>query len=147
MRRLGAGAVALSFALSATSYAQAQAKKRGDDIGLANVSAYSSGVMGYETPNIDRVGKEGIRLLQYYGEQSCTADRSAFLTGQHIIRTGLSKVGFPGAPMGMSQLDPSIGGLLKSLGYATGQFGKNHVGAANLMGEPPGQTTLIPGLT
>jgi arylsulfatase len=141
--------MALSFALSATSFAQGQAKKPnilvlwGDDIGLANVSAYSSGVMGYETPNIDRVGKEGLRLLQYYGEQSCTAGRSAFLTG----RTGLSKVGFPGAPMGMSQLDPSIGGLLKSLGYATGQFGKNHVGAANLMGEPPGQTTLIPGLT
>ena len=103
----------------------------GDDIGLANVSAYSDGVMGYETPNIDRIGKEGIRFLQYYGEQSCTAGRSAFLTGQHIIRSGLSKVGFPGAPMGMSQLDPSIGGLLKSLGYATGQFGKNHVGDRN----------------
>ena len=87
--------------------------------------------MGYETPNIDRIGKEGIRFLQYYGEQSCTAGRSAFLTGQHIIRSGLSKVGFPGAPMGMSQLDPSIGGLLKSLGYATGQFGKNHVGDRN----------------
>ena len=115
----------------------AQAKKPnilviwGDDIGLANVSAYSSGVMGFETPNIDRIGKEGIRFLQYYGEQSCTAGRSAFLTGQHIIRSGLSKVGFPGAPMGMSQLDPSIGGLLKSLGYATGQFGKNHVGDRN----------------
>ena len=115
----------------------AQAKKPnilviwGDDIGLANVSAYSSGVMGYETPNIDRIGKEGIRFLQYYGEQSCTAGRSAFLTGQHIVRSGLSKVGFPGAPIGMSQLDPSIGGLLKSLGYATGQFGKNHVGDRN----------------
>ena len=103
----------------------------GDDIGIANVSAYSDGLMGYETPNIDRIGKEGIRFLQYYGEQSCTAGRSAFLTGQHIIRTGLSKVGFPGAPMGMSQLDPSIGGLLKNLGYATGQFGKNHVGDRN----------------
>ncbi|HZS19080.1 MAG TPA: arylsulfatase [Candidatus Udaeobacter sp.] len=103
----------------------------GDDIGIADVSAYSSGLMGFETPNIDRIGREGIRFLQYYGEQSCTAGRSAFLTGQHIIRTGLSKVGFPGAPMGMSQLDPSIGGLLKSLGYATGQFGKNHVGDRN----------------
>ena len=103
----------------------------GDDIGLANVSAYSGGVMGYETPNIDRIGKEGIRFLQYYGEQSCTAGRAAFLTGQHGIRTGLTKVGFPGAPMGMSQLDPSVGGLLKSLGYATGQFGKNHVGDRN----------------
>ena len=87
--------------------------------------------MGYETPNIDRIAKEGVRFLHYYGEQSCTAGRSAFLTGQHIIRTGLSKVGFPGAPMGMSQLDPSIGGLLKNLGYATGQFGKNHLGDRN----------------
>src|SRR5215469_8773596 len=68
----------------------------GDDIGITNVSAYSSGLMGYETPNIDRIGKEGIRFLQYYGEQSCTAGRSAFLTGQHIIRSGLSKVGYPG---------------------------------------------------
>ena len=87
--------------------------------------------MGYETPNIDRIAKEGIRFLHYYGEQSCTAGRAAFLTGQHGIRTGLTKVGFPGAPMGMSQLDPSIGGLLKNLGYATGQFGKNHVGDRN----------------
>src|ERR1700691_1586060 len=103
----------------------------GDDIGITNVSTYSQGLMGYETPNIDRIGSEGLKFLHYYGEQSCTACRSAFLTGQHIIRTGLSKVGFPGAPMGMSQLDPSIGGLLKNLGYATGQFGKNHVGDRN----------------
>jgi hypothetical protein len=103
----------------------------GDDIGTTDVSAYSDGLMGFETPNIDRIAKEGIRFLQYYGEQSCTAGRAAFLTGQHGIRTGLTKVGFPGAPMGMSQLDPSIGGLLKSLGYATGQFGKNHVGDRN----------------
>ena len=103
----------------------------GDDIGIANISAYSDGLMGYATPNIDRIAKEGIRFLHYYGEQSCTAGRSAFLTGQHSIRTGLTKVGFPGAPMGMSQLDPSIGGLLKNLGYATGQFGKNHVGDRN----------------
>ena len=99
----------------------------GDDIGITNLSCYSDGVMGYETPNIDRIANEGLRFLHYYGEQSCTAGRAAFLTGQHGIRTGLTKVGFPGAPMGMSQLDPSIGGLLKSLGYATGQFGKNHV--------------------
>jgi arylsulfatase A-like enzyme len=116
--------------------AQAQDKPNilvifGDDIGITNVSAYSSGLMGYETPNIDRIAKEGIRFLQYYGEQSCTAGRAAFLTGQHGIRTGLTKVGFPGAPMGMSQEDPSIGGLLKSVGYATGQFGKNHVGDRN----------------
>jgi arylsulfatase A-like enzyme len=103
----------------------------GDDIGIANISAYSNGLMGYETPNIDRIAREGIKLQHYYGEQSCTAGRAAFLTGQHGIRTGLTKVGFPGAPMGMSQLDPSVGGLLKNLGYATGQFGKNHVGDRN----------------
>jgi arylsulfatase A-like enzyme len=103
----------------------------GDDIGVTNISAYSDGLMGYETPNIDRIAKEGIRFLHYYAEQSCTAGRAAFLTGQHGIRSGLTKVGYPGAPMGMSQLDPSIGGLLKNLGYATGQFGKNHVGDRN----------------
>ncbi|MHC5541712.1 arylsulfatase [Singulisphaera rosea] len=103
----------------------------GDDVGITNISAYSDGLMGYETPNIDRIAKEGLRFLHYYGEQSCTAGRAAFLTGQHGLRTGLTKVGFPGAPMGMSQLDPSIGGLLKNLGYATGQFGKNHVGDRN----------------
>ncbi len=103
----------------------------GDDIGITNLSCYSDGLMGYETPNIDRLADEGLRFLHYYGEQSCTAGRAAFLTGQHGIRTGLTKVGFPGAPMGMSQLDPSVGGLLKSLGYSTGQFGKNHVGDRN----------------
>ena len=103
----------------------------GDDIGMANISAYSGGLMGYETPNIDRIAREGLKFQHYYGEQSCTAGRAAFLTGQHGIRTGLTKVGFPGAPMGISQLDPTIGGLLKNLGYATGQFGKNHVGDRN----------------
>ena len=103
----------------------------GDDIGTTNISAYSDGLMGYTTPNIDRIANEGQRFLQYYGEQSCTAGRAAFLTGQHGIRTGLTKVGYPGAPMGMSQLDPSIGGIMKNLGYATGQFGKNHVGDRN----------------
>ncbi|WP_426483335.1 arylsulfatase [Flavobacterium sp. 2] len=103
----------------------------GDDIGTTNISAYSDGVMGYTTPNIDRLANEGLRFLHYYGEQSCTAGRAAFLTGQHGLRTGLTKVGFPGAPMGMSQLDPSIGGIMKNLGYATGQFGKNHVGDRN----------------
>ena len=133
--------VLLAFAaamspVSAAEPARAGAKPNilvifGDDIGITNISAYSDGLMGYETPNIDRIGKEGVRFLHYYGEQSCTAGRAAFLTGQHGIRTGLTKVGFPGAPMGMSQLDPSIGGLLKNLGYATGQFGKNHVGDRN----------------
>ncbi|WP_291149528.1 arylsulfatase [Flavobacterium sp. UBA7680] len=103
----------------------------GDDIGTTNISAYSDGLMGYTTPNIDRLANEGLRFLHYYGEQSCTAGRAAFLTGQHGLRTGLTKVGFPGAPMGMSQLDPSIGGILKQLGYVTGQFGKNHVGDRN----------------
>jgi arylsulfatase len=103
----------------------------GDDIGTTNVSAYSGGLMGYETPNIDRLAKEGLKFQHYYAEQSCTAGRAAFLTGQHGIRTGLTKVGFPGAPMGMSQEDPSIGIFMQSLGYATGQFGKNHVGDRN----------------
>jgi arylsulfatase A-like enzyme len=135
----GLAAVMTSALLITTSplYLQAATGKPnilvifGDDIGITNVSAYSDGVMGYETPNIDRIGNEGIRFLHYYGEQSCTAGRAAFLTGQHGLRTGLTKVGFPGAPMGMSQLDPSIGELLKNLGYATGQFGKNHVGDRN----------------
>ncbi|WP_448702868.1 arylsulfatase [Mucilaginibacter sp. AW1-3] len=124
------------MALTIADYAMAQKKPNilvifGDDIGISNISAYSNGLMGYKTPNLDKLAKEGMMMLDYYGEQSCTAGRSAFLTGQHIIRTGLSKVGYPGAPMGMSQLDPSVGGLLKNLGYATGQFGKNHVGDRN----------------
>ncbi len=138
MRSLFIKACALVAAVLWTcALAQAADKKPnilviwGDDIGISNISAYGDGLMGYETPNIDRIAKEGIRFLHYYGEQSCTAGRAAFLTGQHGIRTGLTKVGFPGAPMGMSQLDPSIGGLLKNLGYATGQFGKNHVGDRN----------------
>ncbi len=133
----GAAALALTAALAGLADAQARQSKPnilvifGDDVGISNISAYSDGLMGYETPNIDRIAGEGIRFLHYYAEQSCTAGRAAFLTGQHGIRTGLTKVGFPGAPMGMSQLDPSIGGLLKNLGYATGQFGKNHVGDRN----------------
>ena len=138
-RRFGSLLAAAGLALLAHQPGPARAAETkpnilvifGDDIGLANVSAYSDGVMGYETPNIDRIANEGLRFLHYYGEQSCTAGRSAFLTGQHVIRTGLSKVGYPGAPMGMSQEDPSVGGLLKSMGYATGQFGKNHVGDRN----------------
>ena len=101
-----------------------------DDLSCDSVGAFGC-KLADTTPNIDRLANEGVRFLHYYGEQSCTAGRAAFLTGQHGIRTGLTKVGFPGAPMGMSQLDPSIGGLLKSLGYSTGQFGKNHVGDRN----------------
>ncbi|MEN8126537.1 MAG: arylsulfatase [Planctomycetota bacterium] len=100
----------------------------GDDIGRSNVSAYTHGMMGYKTPNIDRVANEGMVFTDYYGEQSCTAGRSSFIMGQSVFRTGLSKVGLPGAEMGMHEADPTIAGLLKAQGYATGQFGKNHLG-------------------
>jgi arylsulfatase A-like enzyme len=100
----------------------------GDDIGGFNVSAYNDGMMGYKTPNIDRIAKEGVKFTDWYGQQSCTAGRAAFITGQSPIRTGLTKVGLPGAPEGMTAEDPTIATLLKPLGYATGQFGKNHLG-------------------
>jgi arylsulfatase len=100
----------------------------GDDIGITNLSCYSDGLMGYRTPNIDRLAAEGIRFTDSYGEQSCTAGRAAFITGQSVYRTGLSKVGLPGATVGISAEDPTIADLLKPLGYATGQFGKNHLG-------------------
>jgi arylsulfatase len=100
----------------------------GDDIGGFNVSAYNDGMMGYKTPNIDRIAKEGVKFTDWYGQQSCTAGRAAFITGQSPIRTGLTKVGLPGAPEGMTDEDPTIATLLKPLGYATGQFGKNHLG-------------------
>ena len=100
----------------------------GDDIGQSNLSCYSDGLMGYRTPNIDRIADEGMRFTDWYGEQSCTAGRSAFITGQSVFRTGLSKVGIPGSPVGMRAEDPTIAGLLKAQGYATGQFGKNHLG-------------------
>lgn len=100
----------------------------GDDIGQSNISAYTMGVMGYKTPNIDRIANEGMIFTDYYGEQSCTAGRSSFITGQSVFRTGLSKVGLPGADLGMREEDPTIAGILKNFGYATGQFGKNHLG-------------------
>lgn len=100
----------------------------GDDIGQSNISAYSMGVMGYQTPNIDRIAKEGMIFTDYYGEQSCTAGRSSFITGQSVFRTGLSKVGLPGADLGLRKEDPTIAEMLKPKGYATGQFGKNHLG-------------------
>ena len=100
----------------------------GDDIGQSNLSVYTRGLMGYQTPNIDRVAAEGMLFTDYYGEQSCTAGRSAFITGQSVFRTGLSKVGMPGALEGMQPEDPTIAELLKPHGYATGQFGKNHLG-------------------
>ena len=100
----------------------------GDDIGQTNISAYSFGLMGYRTPNIDRIAEEGMKFTDYYAEQSCTAGRSAFITGQSVFRTGLSKVGMPGAEQGMQIEDPTIAGILKAYGYRTGQFGKNHLG-------------------
>ena len=103
----------------------------GDDIGWSNISAYNLGMMGYRTPNIDRIAKEGALFTDWYGQQSCTAGRAAFITGQSPIRTGLTKVGLPGATLGLGPDDPSVADVLKSLGYATGQFGKNHLGDRN----------------
>jgi len=140
---LGGTTLAAASALAATS-AQAQqpapapaqpAGQRpnilvifGDDIGQTNISAYSFGVMGYRTPNIDRIAREGMMFTDYYAEQSCTAGRSTFITGQCTLRTGLSKVGIPGATVGLQSRDATLAELLKPLGYATGQFGKNHLG-------------------
>jgi arylsulfatase A-like enzyme len=130
-----AGALAITLTVAAAgAQAQAQQKKPnilviwGDDIGWFNVSAYNHGMMGYKTPNIDRIAKEGALFTDWYGQQSCTAGRAAFITGQSPMRTGLTKVGLPGAPEGMKKEDPTIAELLKAQGYATGQFGKNHLG-------------------
>jgi arylsulfatase len=122
-----------------TAGAEAQTKKPniliiwGDDIGQFNISAYNMGMMGYKTPNIDRIAKEGVVFTDWYGQQSCTAGRAAFITGQSPIRTGLTKVGLPGAKEGLTNADPTLAELLKPLGYTTGQFGKNHLGDRNDM--------------
>jgi arylsulfatase A-like enzyme len=100
----------------------------GDDIGIWNISHFSRGMMGYRTPNIDRIAEEGVTFTDYYSQQSCTAGRACFITGQNPIRTGLTKVGMPGATVGLQKEDPTIAEMLKPLGYATGQFGKNHLG-------------------
>jgi arylsulfatase A-like enzyme len=126
-----AGILALMVTLPGA--AQAAAKPNilviwGDDIGQFNISAYNMGMMGYKTPNIDRIAKEGAVFTDWYGQQSCTAGRAAFITGQSPIRTGLTKVGLPGAPEGMKKEDPTIATLLRAQGYMTGQFGKNHLG-------------------
>ena len=130
-------ALLLGIVATATLITPAQAAKSkrpnilviwGDDIGQANISYYTHGVMGYKTPSIDRIAKEGMTFTDYYGEQSCTAGRSSFILGQSVFRTGLSKVGLPGAKEGINVKDPTIAGLLKAQGYATGQFGKNHLG-------------------
>ena len=123
-------------AVSLPAIAQQQQKPNiviiwGDDIGQSDVSAYSRGLMGFKTPNIDRIANEGVMFTDYYAEQSCTAGRSSFITGQSGLRTGLTKVGLPGASLGLQKEDPTIAELLKPLGYATGQFGKNHLGDRN----------------
>ncbi|MGA1401222.1 MAG: sulfatase-like hydrolase/transferase, partial [Phycisphaerales bacterium] len=100
----------------------------GDDVGWSNASCYNQGLMGYRTPNIDRLAREGALFTDWYGQQSCTAGRAAFITGQSPVRTGLTKVGLPGASLGMQAEDPTIATLLKPLGYRCGQFGKNHLG-------------------
>jgi arylsulfatase len=130
------GAVAVVLTIIAFSHPEAQAQQQrpnililwGDDIGWYNVSAYNQGMMGYKTPNIDRIAKEGAMFTDWYGQQSCTAGRAAFITGQVGFRTGLLKVGLPGAKEGVQKEDPTIADLLKAQGYITGQFGKNHLG-------------------
>ena len=128
------GLAFLGVTLAATAWAQQPAKKPniliiwGDDIGQFNISAYNMGMMGYKTPNIDSIAKDGALFTDWYGQQSCTAGRAAFVTGQSPIRTGLTKVGLPGTPEGMKAEDPTVATLLKQQGYVTGQFGKNHLG-------------------
>ncbi|MFM8809388.1 MAG: arylsulfatase, partial [Chthoniobacterales bacterium] len=123
-----------ALVIAPAAFAQTAGKKPnilviwGDDIGQFNVSAYNMGMMGYKTPNIDSIAKDGALFTDWYGQQSCTAGRAAFITGQSPIRTGLTKVGLPGAPEGMKKEDPTVATLLKAQGYVTGQFGKNHLG-------------------
>jgi arylsulfatase A-like enzyme len=130
----GTAAVATVLVVLMCVMAQAQEKKPnilvifGDDIGQSNISAYTHGLVGYKTPNIDRIAKEGMQFTDYYAENSCTAGRSTFIAGQSPWRTGLTKVGIPGATVGLQARDITIAEALKPLGYATGQFGKNHLG-------------------
>ncbi len=121
------------FFLVLASHALAQDKPNilviwGDDIGVHNISAYNHGIMGYQTPNIDRIAKEGTLFTDSYAQQSCTAGRSSFVLGQHPFRTGLLTIGMPGSQHGIPDWSPTIGDLLKEQGYMTGQFGKNHLG-------------------
>src|SRR5215510_789087 len=130
-------ALACILVVSGVHEARAQQQKPniviiwGDDIGLSDISAYSLGLMGFKTPNIDRLAKEGMMFTDSYAEQSCTAGRASFITGQSGLRTGMTKVGLPGATLGLRKEDPTIAEMLKPLGYATGQFGKNHLGDRN----------------
>ncbi|TFG45653.1 MAG: arylsulfatase, partial [Gemmatimonadales bacterium] len=136
-------ALVAMLALSPAAHAQNAAKKAGgkpnilviwgDDVGYWNISAYNLGQMGYKTPNIDRIAREGALFTDLYGQQSCTAGRGAFLTGQSPFRTGLLKVGLPGAKEGLQPQDPTLAELLKPQGYVTGQFGKNHLGDLDAM--------------
>ena len=134
MRRALTSIFVLALLLAAGNTATAQQKQPnilviwGDDIGYWNVSTYNQGMMGYKTPNIDRIAREGAFFTDWYGQQSCTAGRAAFITGQSPIRTGLTKVGLPGADLGLQPEDPTIAEILKPMGYVTGQFGKNHLG-------------------
>lgn len=132
---IGASALAATYSSYGAAQAAAEPASQpnivviwGDDIGQSDISAYTKGLMGFRTPNIDRIADEGMIFTDYYGEQSCTAGRSAFITGQSVFRTGLSKVGLPGADLGLRAEDPTIAELLKEQGYATAQFGKNHLG-------------------
>jgi arylsulfatase len=130
--------IAAATGISVPAAAQQQQKPNiliiwGDDVGYWNISAYNQGMMGYHTPNIDSIAQQGALFTDWYGQQSCTAGRAAFITGQSPIRTGLTKVGLPGAPEGLKKEDPTIAELLKPLGYETGQFGKNHLGDRNDM--------------
>ncbi|MFY4729663.1 sulfatase-like hydrolase/transferase, partial [Nitrospira sp. BLG_2] len=137
MMKVGLAVSIVALGLAYACAAQAQQKKPnivvfwGDDVGQSNISAYSQGLMGYKTPNIDRIAHEGMIFTDYYGEQSCTAGRASFITGQSGLRTGLTKVGLPGATLGLRKEDPTVAEMLKPLGYATGQFGKNHLGDRN----------------
>jgi arylsulfatase A-like enzyme len=143
IRRLGALTLAMGFILVGIPHGRLQVKAEpqtrkpniviiwGDDVGQSDISAYSMGLMGFHTPNIDRVAKEGMIFTDYYAEQSCTAGRSSFITGQSGLRTGNTKVGMPGAAQGLQARDVTIAELLKGQGYATAQFGKNHLGDRN----------------
>jgi len=135
MKKILRSILVIASAVGMITCAQAEQDKKpnilvvwGDDIGQSNISYFTKGMMGYKTPNIDRIAQEGMAFTDYYGEQSCTAGRSSFIMGQSVFRTGLSKVGLPGAELGMREEEPTIAALLKAQGYATGQFGKNHLG-------------------
>lgn len=126
--------ILLSLALSGISYAQEKPNILviwGDDIGWSNLSAYNHAVMGYATPNIDRIAREGVLFTDHYAQPSCTAGRAAFITGQYPIRSGMTTVGQPGSPLGLQAESPTLAEILKELGYRTGHFGKNHLGDRN----------------